>query len=328
MKYATAQLFARFEAGGEDRFFFEQTPGIPAEFVIKSEPDLVVTADWAVVRRRDDEVVISSVPTGWDHEVRIRRGAGKAVRLILLSSREAENAWKTSIDGSTHLLETDRDFFANGSTTVLESEGDAKCTFSIYPAVNRELKVAGGDLRSDRKGELSHYSASVPEVHPTIATKRIRDSGRVPAVKFGPALSWRPKGVAMAPDDDRLRMAAEWEISVSHDFPASTVSDIDLTLNYRGDVARLSAGGKLLDDNFDNGSVWTVGLKRFLPKMGDAPLRLAILPLRRDAPIFFEKSFWGEKGSSPNLRDTDQVVELRGVTVVPKYRFEVEMERK
>lgn len=325
LKYATAQLFARMEAGGEETFFFEQISGIPTEFVIKSEPELVVTADGAVVRRRGEEVSISNVPAGWDHEIRIRRG-GKEVRLILLSSREAENAWKISIDGSTHLLETDQDFFANGSTAVLESEGDAKCTFSIYPAVNRELKVAGGDLRSDRKGELSQYAASVPDVHPTVATKRIKDAGRVPAVKLGPALSWRPKGVAMAPEDHAFKMAAEWEILVSHEIQTSTVSDLYLRVNYRGDVARLSVNGNLLEDSFDNGLVWTVGLKRFLPKIGDAPLRLSILPLRRDAPIFFEKSFWDEKGLPPNLRDTYQVVELRGVTVVPKYRFELNVD--
>ncbi len=53
-------------------------------------------------------------------------------------------------------------------------------------------------------------------------------------------------------------------------------------------MARLSANGQLLDDNFSNGSPWMVGLKRYLTPNQPSTFDLSILPLRKDAPIYFE----------------------------------------
>jgi len=175
----------------------------------------------------------------------------------------------------------------------------------------------------DRRGESAHFTASVPEIHPTIEMKRIKEAQRVPPVKVGPQLSWRPHGVAMAPDAEGLEKGAEWEISTPHKFETRTVRDLLLKINYVGDTARLSVNGNLLDDNFYNGLQWTVGLHRFQQKIGDAQMRLTIVPLRRDAPIFLEKSVEVEKGLRINPGAKDQTVALRGVTLVPKYRFEL-----
>ena len=45
---------------------------------------------------------------------------------------------------------------------------------------------------------------------------------------------------------------------------SSTISNIFLKIAYTGDVARLSANGYLLDDNFNNGLPWMIGLRRFI----------------------------------------------------------------
>jgi hypothetical protein len=41
------------------------------------------------------------------------------------------------------------------------------------------------------------------------------------------------------------------------------LSNLFLKVDYVGDVARLSAKNRLLDDDFYNGISWSVGLKRF-----------------------------------------------------------------
>ena len=84
LKYATAQLFTRIKTPEGDTYFFEQFPGIPAELVIKRDSALVIHAEGAVVRRRSDEVSISSIPTGFDHGIQITRGNGHQIRLIVL----------------------------------------------------------------------------------------------------------------------------------------------------------------------------------------------------------------------------------------------------
>ncbi len=79
------------------------------------------------------------------------------------------------------------------------------------------------------------------------------------------------------------------------DFDAAAVYTIDLQghhdgllqIDYRGDVARLYADGKLIDDNFYNGRLFCYGLWR-LPE-GTESLQLRILPMQQGAPIYYSE---------------------------------------
>jgi hypothetical protein len=319
LKYATAQLFTRIKTPQRDTIFFEQIPGIPAELVFKRDSAFAIHAEGAVVRRQGDEVSTSSIPTGFGHGIQIRQANGHEIRVIVLSSQEAEDAWKTSIDGSMHLLKTDRDFFTDGKSFVLQSQGDALCSFALFPSVNGPLNLVGGKLSIRPEGESSYFTASVPKAFPVLKIRKIQEAAEVQPVKLGPPLSWRPRGVAMAPDDSDFKLAAKWAISVSPNPPSSTISNLFLKIDYTGDVARISSGGYLIDDNFSNGIPWMIELRRFETKLSDAPLELSILPLRRDAHIFLEKRFW------PGFVGTDQVRDLKGATLIPQYKFHVQM---
>jgi hypothetical protein len=319
LRYSTAQLFTRIAAPLGDTYVFEEIPGIAAEFAFEDTPDLSVLAVGASVSRHNGIVSITSLPRGLSHPVTLRRGAGPETRLILLTRKEAENLWKTRIDGAPYLVETEQDFFAGKTSFVLQSENAPRCEFSLYPEVHNELKLTRGSLRVSHDGGVSHYAGSVPEQHVEIKVKKLRDAGQAPPVKLGPALSWRPKGVAMAPADSAFEQAAKWQISVSRK-PADNANDsyLFLYVNYTGDVARLSANEKLLADNFYNGLPWAVGLHRFSEEIGKGPLELSILPLRGDAPIFLERRI---RAASSN---SQQLVDLKGVTLSTQYQFRVE----
>lgn len=88
------------------------------------------------------------------------------------------------------------------------------------------------------------------------------------------------------------------EEPVDADFKAAAVYMIDnlpmkeregrlLTINYRGDCARLYADGKLVADNFYNGRPFLFGLWR-LPE-NCSRLELRILPLQKDMPVYFPR---------------------------------------
>ena len=90
---------------------------------------------------------------------------------------------------------------------------------------------------------------------------------------------------AEEPSDEDFEQAAVYKISVSA--PAIKDSHCLLRIDYRGDVARLYAGGKLIADNFYNGRPFLYGLWR-LPE-GCTELELRILPLQKDMPIYFPR---------------------------------------
>ncbi len=316
LKYATAQLFTRFRDSEGEVFLFVQTPGIPSTFVLKNEPELDVSAGRASVEKHPEGITISQLQTGLDHEVRIRLGQGPEVRLILLSTQEAENAWKTNVDGSPHLLVTDRGFFADEKSFVLLSRGDPHCSFTIYPPSVGKLRLAsGGELSLSSAGKLNRFAASVPEERIAFDVKKLRDAGEVSPVQLGSPLSWRPKGVAIAPSETSFDSAAKWAISVPRLPQSETLSNLFLKVDYTGDVARLSSNGKVLTDNFYNGAEWTIGLRRFMRTLADGPLEISILPLREDAPIFIEKRF------RPSFKGREQVEDLKRATLLPEYKF-------
>ncbi|MBP5338987.1 MAG: beta-galactosidase [Prevotella sp.] len=89
--------------------------------------------------------------------------------------------------------------------------------------------------------------------------------------------------VAEAPSEQDWQQAAVYRIEL----PADTLHSSLLTINYRGDCARLYADGRLVADNFYYGRPFLYGLWR-LP-VGCTELELRVLPLQPDAPIYLPR---------------------------------------
>lgn len=89
--------------------------------------------------------------------------------------------------------------------------------------------------------------------------------------------------VAEEPVDTDFQKAAVYEITL----PKGDREGKLLQIDYRGDVARLYADGKLVADNFYNGRPFLMGLWR-LPE-NCQKLELRILPLQKDMPVYFPR---------------------------------------
>jgi hypothetical protein len=110
---------------------------------------------------------------------------------------------------------------------------------------------------------------------PTI--NKIREAGKLRTITIG------VNKVAEEPSDEDFNQAAVYTI----DLPDVDRTDLLLNIDYRCDVARLYADGKLIDDNFYNGRPFLYGLWR-LPK-DCKQLELRIMPLQKDMPIYFPR---------------------------------------
>ena len=317
LRFTTTQLFTRIHSTHGDIYFFEQVPGIPSQFILDDEPDLSVTAAGAAVRRRNGTVAIDRISTGFEHPIVLRRRTSPETRIIVLTQSEAEHAWKVQTPESQFLVETPQDFYASGNRFVLLSQEIPQCTFSVYPDAPAQFTAEGLTLTQARSRDVMQYSALVPGAQFTLNFQQTQDASPAPPVQLGPPLSWRPQGVAMAPDDSAFKHAAKWQLTVHGNFDQPYLSNLFLLVHYKGDVARLTSGEKLLDDNFYNGTKWTIGLLRFEDALHHGPLTLSILPLRQDAPIFLEKQAWPDFGTS------NQAIDLKSITVAPEYRFTI-----
>lgn len=88
------------------------------------------------------------------------------------------------------------------------------------------------------------------------------------------------RGVAGQPADSCFFHAPEWSLTL----PANAGADSYLCINYQGDVARVYADGKLIEDNFWNGNAMWVPVKHLLGKK----VTLSILPLYSSYPLYLQ----------------------------------------
>ena len=83
-----------------------------------------------------------------------------------------------------------------------------------------------------------------------------------------------------------------------------------LRFHYVGDVARVKLNGRLIQDDFYYGNYLDLGLRRFAAELPGADLRLEILPLRKDAPIYLATE------AVPNFGKADSLVALKRVEII------------
>jgi hypothetical protein len=147
------------------------------------------------------------------------------------------------------------------------------------------------------------------EKPPKISVTKIETK---PLQSAGPAreipLSIGKSHIALAPIDDDWMSAAVWKITLPK--KPDLKSNPILRIRYIGDAARLLLNGKLIDDNFYCGREFDLGLSRYAPEILTGDLRLEILPLRKDAPIFFEPK------DAPDFGAKESVVALQSVEII------------
>ena len=122
---------------------------------------------------------------------------------------------------------------------------------------------------------------------------KVKEAGALRTITIG------VNKVAEEPVDEDFEQAAVYTI----DLPVLNRQGLLLNIDYRGDVARLYADGKLLDDNFYNGRPFQYALWR-LPK-DCRQLELRILPLQKDMPVYF-----------PREADTTPGEQVNQVTII------------
>ena len=108
--------------------------------------------------------------------------------------------------------------------------------------------------------------------------------------------------------------AASWAIELPAALPAG--EQLLLEIDFVGDIGRLFAGKRLLDDWYYNGKRWQVDLRALGLRAG-AELQLSVLPLRSDAPIYLDAAH------RPPFAGQAQVAALRTARLVAVRRVAI-----
>ncbi|MGO9641279.1 MAG: beta-galactosidase [Candidatus Acidiferrales bacterium] len=300
LRYATAQPLCRLRE--QNTFVFFAWPGIAPEFAIEGTSGSSIEASHAEILRSQGMTFVSGIEPGPGIAVEIRDHKGVITRIIVLSRGQALDAWKVSLGGQERLILSAADLFFDGDRMHLRASDPALLEAAFFPAW---VRPPAGFADVGRDGVFQRYAVSPQPVplNPIASVQEIGQGEDPPPVKMS-------RGVAMAPDEAEFEKAARWTIRVPR---AEAPTDLLLSIQYEGDIARLYAGGKLFTDNFYNGTTWEVGLRRISLQQLEQGLELRILPLREDTPIYLPQ------GARPAFPASGEIAKLISVRVVPEY---------
>ena len=322
LRYGTAQLMTRVAGPEGETFAFSCIRDVRCELALEGESlNVQAPADIHVEHRAGATVLTRTLtPAGGSgtprySAVAVHTSAGTIVHLLLLAPEQAADTWKAA----GGLIETSADLFADGSTTTLRQLGDPTFHFTLYPApvsppqAVAAVKPTGGES----------FVAQLRPIAASVIAQPGKPAGMAPPIALGPPLSWRPVGVAQAPDDATWSAdAARWSLAIKPtQIPSAAgstgVRNLFLRVGYAGDQARLLSDGKLLDDDFFNGEQWLVGLDRYTVSDRIPPLELELLPMRSDAPVYLPPA------GRAQIAASGQTVKLDGITLIPQYQLQL-----
>ncbi len=209
-----------------------------------------------LVAHRDGNIYMMQIP-GLPTTIAMKNGKTlRHVKALGASKPVCENIYLLTKDEAEHL-------FLAPTAPLSSPEGDTLAGKPAHKSNEAPSGAVGGAL-----------GASGPLYN------KVREAGPLRTITIG------KQKVAEEPQDEDFEQAAIYRITLP-ETALTSQRPLLLRIDYRGDVARLYADGKLVADNFYYGRPFLFGLWR-LPE-GIRELELRILPLQKDAPIYLPR---------------------------------------
>jgi beta-galactosidase len=301
---AAAQPVTAIDDGDLRVVFFAETKGIPTEFVFGKGVS-VKPFSGTISAAGDDQVAIGVEPDR-KPALEITTPTGR-LQVVLLNSEDSLALWKGKWLGRDRVFLTKAGLVLDDENLRLTATDREEFNLGIYPPPEAIL-CNGKALRPISDGVFASFTPPRPEALDLKATaEMIQAAGpprKIPLGKIN-------QPVAAAPEDSDFNQATVWRIKLPDNFNPGV--DPLLRIKYIGDVARVTLNGKLLVDDFYNGKPFEVGLCRYAPGILSGDLRLSVLPLQKDAPIYLAKS------ARPQFGTTNSMAVLREIEIIPRY---------
>ena len=310
MSWATAQPLTAVDDDDVRTVLFEEMEGVPAQFAFETT-GLKIQANSGHLTHKDKLTILHDVRPGTKVAATIHNPDGSAVQLVVLSHKDAMELWKGDFQGRDRLVLTKASLVFDRDNIRLSSTNTADLSAAIYPAPS-SIASDHGHLTQGVEGIFKSYAGPAqPSVKFTAQVEKAKSAGPLREIPIGKI----QQPVAMAPVDADFQAAAEWHIKIPAE--ANLENDPILRVHYTGDVARLMLNGRFVTDDFYNGNTFEIGLPRHFMDAATDDLRIAILPLQSNAPIYMAKE------ARPAFENADSVATIRSVEIDPIYTLQL-----
>lgn len=307
LAWATAQPLTAIDDGNIRTVVFEECPGIPAQFAFKK--GLNIESLSGNVTHDQNADILRDVTPGTRALARVHLADGSSVQLVVLNQDESLQLWKGMFQGRDRLFVTRASLALDADDIQLNSTNTANLNVAIYPALS-SIACNGADLKGKTDGIFQCFCPSIQTEAPvTAALEKVQPAGPLRTIPIGKIA----QPVATAPVDSDFQNAAIWNVKVPPN--AGLNDDPILRIHYVGDVARVMLDNKLITDDFYNGTAFDVGLRSESLDLKNRELRIAILPLQKNGPIYLAEK------ARPAFGDSEALAAIQSVEIIPDYRL-------
>ena len=207
---------------------------------------------------------------------------------MVLTREQAQSATRISLGDGDHLVLSSQEVYSDGRSMTLRALAQPDFHFSVWPSLP---STQGSSLRVEPQPDDGIFK-----------TYRALGKPRTVLASWTPEQSVKPKPISLSdpatvPTEEEIEAAPRWQVRLPTDAFAG-VSDLFLKVEYQGDIARLSAAGHLLTDDFYNGMPWCIGLKRFRRQVESGDLEIAIVPWRDRSKVILDDSVADNKAET------------------------------
>jgi hypothetical protein len=308
--WATAQPVTAIDDGKVRTVFFAETEGVPAQFAFEKN-GRAIEALTGKITPFENVTFLRDITPGTKVAARIQLADGRSLQIVVLDQKNSLALWKGNLLGRDRVFLTSAGLVLDGPDLRLTSTSASDLSLAIYPAP-ASLETECSDLPRKSDGVFERFTLCTTRAAGFNATfKPLQAAGPPRVIPVGKI----DKSVATAPLDPDFEKAAVWRIDVPANLDLGT--DPILRLHYVGDVARVTLNGKFITDDFYNGNAFDIGLRRHAPEILKGDLRIAILPLRKDAPIYMADS------ARPDFGSATSVATLQSVEIVPRFQSQL-----
>jgi hypothetical protein len=309
--WATAQPLTAIDDGNVRTVFFAETEGVPAQFAFETN-GRAIEALTGHITHGENVDLLHDIKPGTKVAARMRLADGSSIQIVVLDQKNSLALWKGNLQGRDRVFLTQASLVLDGDSLRLTSTATADLNVAIYPAP-ASLAYNGSDLAPKTDGVFQRFTPPAPRAVKLKANfNSVQAAGPPREIPIGKI----EQPVATAPLDTDFEKAAVWRVKIPEDVDLG--ADPILRVHYVGDVARVMLDGKFITDDFYNGNAFDIGLRRHAPDILNGDLRIAILPLRKDAPIYLAKE------ARPDFGSQQSVVSLNSIEIIPRSQIQLE----
>lgn len=280
LRYATVQPLTRWTTaqGGCVWVAFSQ-PQLRAQLCFDARSVKIEHAGAAQVTQDGDDLIVDLSAQHDVHTLTVRDEKAQLHTVIVLSQAAADQACLVNFKGQQRLVLSTHPLY--------EDQSGLRVCAPVHEAVRVRVFPAEGIATAADQNGFASLQFAAEDTEQAVSYEILRDNTAAPAVKMGPHISWRSGPVPLMPAEAAFTEANRIKLEIPTKLQQHT-GRIELEIDFIGDIGRLYADGKLVDDKFYDGESWFVGVDRFISNGRWPELELRILTAPDDFPVFLE----------------------------------------